>query len=142
MKNRFSIFKNKALLCLVIALMFVALPLSAEESCCVQTENCYTNIVENGDMDHIKIPERPWYKKIKLSKVARKFRGPAIVAASPLIGCIAASRIAGTCIFFGAYPLLPIAFFAFPFYTTVAAGGGALETATFGLYKWDGINVR
>ena len=33
MKNRFSIFKNKALLCLVIALMFVALPLSAEESC-------------------------------------------------------------------------------------------------------------
>jgi hypothetical protein len=142
MKNYFSYFKGTALSYLAVALVLTSVPLYAEESCCAQTENCYTNIVENGDMDHIKIPERPWYKKIKLSKVARKFRGPAIVAASPLIGCIAASRIAGTCIFFGAYPLLPIAFFAFPFYTTVAAGGGALETATFGLYKWDGINVR
>ena len=34
MKNHFSIFKNKALFYLVIALMFVALPLSAEERCC------------------------------------------------------------------------------------------------------------
>lgn len=126
---------------LAIALVFASVSLSAEEGCCAQTENCCTNVVENVEEDVIKKPTRTWYNKIWLRKAARIFRGPAIVAASPLIGGVTTFKTAAVCVFWGSYWGLPFTAFSFPYYTIVAAGGGTLETISFGLYEWDPISM-
>lgn len=82
MKNRFSIFKNKALFCLVIALMFVALPLSAEESCrdcCCEESN-----------DHEFEWTTPLEKIADLGYAAYEYvplmRGPLLIISAPALG--------------------------------------------------------
>ena len=82
MKNRFSIFKNKALFCLVIALMFVALPLSAEESCrdcCCEESN-----------DHEFEWTDPLEKTVKFGYDMYEYvplrRGPLLITFAPCLG--------------------------------------------------------
>jgi hypothetical protein len=82
MKNRFSIFKNKALFCLVIALMFVALPLSAEESCrdcCCEESN-----------DHEFEWTDPLEKTVKFGYDMYEYvplmRGPLLIISAPALG--------------------------------------------------------
>ncbi len=106
MKNRFSIFKNKALFCLVIALMFIALPLSAEESCCTcccapvsqcvnvqnnggtvqqaeQEAECESELSENDEKDSFGTRlKRSFNDPINL------IEGPLYMIGSPLFGII------------------------------------------------------